>query len=211
MNPNFKQFIENIAGQKAPGPSTLFTVAHVFFALELMVEKPIGRGNLAKRLEIGEGTARTIVNRLRNFDLIVTSKAGCSLTRKGRAVWREFEELFPKRAGIAQTELTNSEFNYAFLVKNCGQNVKSGIEQRDAAIVAGAKGAVIIVSKQGHLVIESVSNRLEQRFPAAANQIIGTFHPVDNDVVVLVGAASLWKAKLGAFAASWALVDRLGC
>jgi len=208
MKPSFKQLIADIVSPKAPGPSTKFTTAHIFFALEMMAEKSIGRNSLAKKLEIGEGTVRTIVNRLKSCDLIGTTREGCSLTSKGQAVWKKFDELFPKRAVIGKTELTDSEFNYAFLVKNRGHNVRSGIEQRDAAIVAGAKGAVIIVSRQGHLEIESVSNRLEQKFPAAADKILKTFCPENNDVVVLVGAVSPGKAKESAFAASWTLISR---
>src|SRR3972149_11425704 len=161
MKSAFKQFIEDVASQKAPGPSTTFTVPHIFFALELMAEKPIGRNKLARKLQVGEGTVRTIINRLKNSGLIVTSKEGCNLTSKGFAVWKRFEKLFPKRVEIGETELTTAEHNYAFLVKNSGHKVKSVIEQRDAAIVAGAKRAVIMVSKGGHLTIESVSNNLE--------------------------------------------------
>jgi predicted transcriptional regulator len=207
MKSAFKQFIEDIANQKAPGPSTTFTVSHIFFALGLMAEKPIGRTKLARKLEVGEGTIRTIINRLRLSRLIKTSKEGCSLTSKGLTVWRHFEMLFPKRVEIGETELTNAKHNYAFLVKNTGHKVKSGIEQRDAAIVAGARQAAIMVSKQGHLAIESVSNRLELQFPEAADQILTAVSPANNDVVVLVGADSLGKAKHGAFAASWTLID----
>ena len=207
MNSAFKQFIEDIASQKAPGPSTTFTVSHIFYALDSMAKKPIGRNKLARNLEVGEGTVRTIINRLKNSGLIETSKEGCNLTNKGLAVWKRFEELFPKRVELGETELTNAKYNYAFLVKNSGHKVRSGIEQRDAAIVAGAKQAAIMVSKQGHLTIESVSNRLEQQFPTASDQILNAIHPGDNDVVVLVGANTMGKAKLGAFAASWTLVD----
>jgi predicted transcriptional regulator len=205
MNQTFKQFIENIACQKAPGPSTMFTAAHVFFALELMSEKPIGRNKLAKNLEVGEGTVRTIINRLRKAELIVTSKEGCHLTSQGFAIWKKFKELFPKSAEIGETELTNAEFNYAILVKEGGNKVKSGIEQRDAAIVAGANRAVIMVSRGGHLIIESVSNNLEQQFPSVMEKILNTLQPEENSVIVLVGARTLWKAKQGAFAASWTL------
>ena len=207
MNSAFKQFIEDIASQKAPGPSTTFTVSHIFYALDSMAKKPIGRNKLARNLEVGEGTVRTIINRLKNSGLIETSKEGCNLTNKGLAVWKRFEELFPKRVEFGEIELTNAKYNYAFLVKNGGQKVRSGIEQRDAAIVAGAKQAAIMVSKQGHLTIESVSNRLEQQFPTASDQILNAIHPGDNDVVVLVGANTMGKAKLGAFAASWTLID----
>jgi predicted transcriptional regulator len=207
MKSPFKRFIEDIVSQKAPGPSATFTASHIFYALELMSERPIGRNKLARKLVVGEGAVRTIISRLRDHCLIETSREGCNLTNKGHTVWKKFEELFPKRVEVGKTELTKAGHNYAFLVKNGGHNVKSGIEQRDAAIVAGATGAVIIVSKQGHLTIESVSNSLEQQFPAAADQILKTFHPQDNDAIVLVSAAVPWKAKHGAFAASWALID----
>jgi predicted transcriptional regulator len=206
MNSAFKQFIEDIASQKAPGPSTTFTVSHIFYALDSMAKKPIGRNKLARNLEVGEGTVRTIINRLKNSGLIETSKEGCNLTNKGLAVWKQFEELFPKRVELGEIELTNAKYNYAFLVKNSGHKVRSGIEQRDAAIVAGAKQAAIMVSKQGHLTIESVSNRLEQQFPTASDRILNAIHPADNDVVVLVGADAMVKAKHGAFAASWTLI-----
>lgn len=207
MTSDFKKTMEDMANPIAPGPSMKFTVSHIFFTLELIAEKSIGRNTLARKLQVGEGTIRTIVCRLKKYGLIETSKKGCTLTNKGQNVWKQFEGFFPIRAEIGKTELTSTENNYAFLVKNRGNNVRSGIEQRDAAIVAGAKTAVIIVSKQGHLTIESVSDRVEKRFPEAADQILKTFYPEDNDTIVLVGATSLWKAKHGAFAASWTLID----
>jgi len=207
MTPTFKQYIENLANQKAPGPSTTFTVSHIFFALELMAEKPIGRNKLAKKLDVGEGAIRTIINRLKEAGLIETSKEGCNLTSKGFNVWKQFVEHFPKRVEIGKNELTKADYNYAFLVKNSGHKIKSGIEQRDAAIVAGATRAVVIVSKQGHLTIESVSNNLEQEFPEAARQLLKGMKPENNDVIIIVGAAAPQKAKHGAFAASWALLD----
>jgi predicted transcriptional regulator len=203
----FKQFIEGIAGEKAPGPSATFSVSHIFYALEFMAERPIGRNKLAEKLNVGDGAVRTIINRLKDAGLIVTSKAGCSLTDKGVSVWKKFERIFPRRAEIGKTELTTAEHNYAFLVKNSGHKVKSGIEQRDAAIVAGAKRAVVIVSKGGHLVIESVSNSVEKEFPKAANQILKDVQPKDNDVIIIAGADVPQKAKRAAFAASWALLD----
>jgi predicted transcriptional regulator len=203
----FKQFIEGVAGEKAPGPSTTFSVAHIFHAMELVAEKPIGRNKLAEKLDVGEGAIRTIIGHLKDAGLVETSKAGCMLTAKGLSVWRKFEKFFPKRGEIAKTELTTSDYNYAFLVKNSGHKVKSGIEQRDTAIAAGAKRAVIIVSKGGHLVIESVSNHVEKEFPKATSQILTIIQPEDNDVIVIAGADVLQKAEHAAFAASWALLD----
>jgi predicted transcriptional regulator len=202
-----RAFVESLAHQKAPGPSTTFCVFHIFNALELMSEKPIGRNKLAEKMGVGEGAIRTIIKRLKDAGLIVASKTGCSLTPKGLSLWKEFEEIFPKRVEIEKNELTSSEYNYAFLIKNSGQKVKSGIEQRDAAIVAGARNVIAIVDKRGNLAIDAVSVNIEKNFPNVTNQIFKKIKPKDNDVIIIAGADSPLKAKHGAFHASWTLLD----
>ena len=88
MAPSLKRFMQQISGKKAPGPSTTFTIFHIFYALELMAQKPLGRNKLAELLNVGDGAVRTIISRLRDADLIETSKAGCYLTQKGMDIWR---------------------------------------------------------------------------------------------------------------------------
>ncbi len=207
MPSTFKKFIESLAHGKAPGPSTTFSMFHIFLALELMAEKPIGRNKLADKLNVGDGAIRTIISRLKDAGLILPSKEGCHLTEKGSKVWKQFKEFFPERAEIGKTELTTAEYNYGFLVKNSGHKVKSGIEQRDAAIMGGARRAIAIVSKGGRLIIESISDDLEKEYLKAANQILKGFKPEDNDVIIIAGADTPLKAKRGAFAASWILID----
>ena len=206
MAASLKKFMQQIAGKKAPGPSTTFTIFHVFYALELMSQKPLGRNKLAEKLNVGDGAVRTIISRLREAGLIETSKEGCSLTKKGLEIWRQFEEIFPVRVEIPRSELSESEFNFAFLVKNSGQKVKSGIDQRDAAIIAGARKALVVVFRNGHLCIESVSDCIENQYPKAASLILKELMPQNDDVIIIAGADSVLKAKRGAFAASWSLI-----
>jgi predicted transcriptional regulator len=207
MVASLKKFIQEIAGKKAPGPSTTFTVFHIFYALELMSKNSMGRSKLAKRLNVGDGAVRTIIGRLRNAGLIETSQEGCSLTKKGLEIWGQFEQVFPRRIEMSKNELNESEFNFAFLVKNSGQKVRSGIDQRDAAIIAGARKALVIVFKDGHLRIESVSDCIEKEYPKSANQILNELTPEDNDVIIVAGSDTVLKAKRGAFAASWSLIS----
>lgn len=207
MPSTFKKFIENLARGKAPGPSTSFSMFHFFLALELMAKKPIGRNKLAKELFVGDGAIRTIIRRLKEAELITITKEGCKLTDEGLSVWKTFEAIFPKRLSFGETELTKAGPNFAFLIKDSGHKIKSGIEQRDAAIMGGAKRAVVIVSRENRLVIESISDDVAKEFPKAANQIIESFKPEDNDVIIIASADNVLKAKRGAFAASWILVD----
>jgi DNA-binding MarR family transcriptional regulator len=205
-NAAFKKFIENFVSEKAPGPSTTFSMFHIFYALELMSNKPIGRSKLAEKLEVGEGAIRTIINRLKEAGLITITRDGCSLTEKGQETWQQFKQLFPTMTEVEETQLTHSKYNYAFLIKNSGHKIKSGIEQRDAAIMGGAKRAIAVVSKNGHLVIDSVSGSIEKEYPEATKKILKDLKPEDNDVIIIAGADDdPVKAKRGAFAAAWVL------
>lgn len=167
----------------------------------------MGRNKLAEKLNVGDGAVRTIISRLREAALIETSKEGCTLTQKGLDIWRQFQEIFPKRVEIPRSELAQSEFNFAFLVKKSAQKVESGIDQRDAAIIAGARKALVIVLKNGHLCIESVSDCIEKQYPKAANLLLKELMPQEDDVIIISGAESYLKAKRGAFAASWSLIS----
>lgn len=207
MVSSLKKFMQQIAGKKAPGPSTTFTIFHIFYALELLSEKSMGRNKLAEKLNVGDGAVRTIISRLREAALIETSKEGCNLTKKGLDIWEQFQGIFPKRVEIPRSELAQSEFNFAFLVKKSGQKIDSGIDQRDAAIIAGARKALIIVFKNGHLCIESVSDCIDKQYPKAARQILEELMPEEDDVIIISGADSYLKAKRGAFAASWSLIS----
>jgi DNA-binding MarR family transcriptional regulator len=204
---DFKKFIEGLASEKAPGPATSFSMFHILYALELMAQKPIGRNKLAEKLGVGDGAIRTIVHHLQEAGLIETAKAGMSLTPKGAKTWRQYEMLFPKRVEVEKNQLTHSAYNFAILAKGSGGKVRSGIEQRDAAIMGGAKRAIAIVCRGGHLVIDSISVNIEKEYPDAAKAILRDLTPEENDVIIIAGSDDYpMKARRGAFAAAWVLL-----
>lgn len=210
MSHTFKRFLEEIIGEKAPGPSPTFSVFHMMRAIELIAKKPIGRNKLADELSVGGGVVRTMIYRLKDAGLVTTSKLGCVLTRKGLELWNEYKTIFRRRVGIGKSELTLADYNFAILVKNCGHKVGSGIEQRDAAIMLGAKGATTIMVKRGRLIIPSVSDDVTKDFPEAANHIIKILKPEENDVIVIGSADCSVKAGYGALAAAWTFANNCG-
>jgi predicted transcriptional regulator len=207
MPVNIKRFLEEITRVKSPGPSPTFSVFQMLRAIELIGEKEKGRGKLAELLNVGEGAVRTIIGRLKSADLIETSKSGCSLTDKGLRLLNEYKQVFREKGELGKFELTASDYSFAILAKNRGDMVKSGMEQRDAAVKMGADAAVIIVSRRKRLVIPSVSDDLEKDFPKAARRILKLMRPEENDVVVVAGADSLDVAEYGALAAAWTLLN----
>ena len=59
----------------------------------------------------------------------------------------------PNETDIQKSSITLGKFNYAVLVKNMADATKSGIEQREIAIKAGAVGATTLIFKNGIFLI----------------------------------------------------------
>lgn len=203
-----KKFLEGLLREKAPGPHISLSVFHLIKALELISkEGPIGRGKLSKELGTGEGATRTLIDRLKDAKLIIVSKPGCSVTKKGEKIWNENQSVFPQKVKLDKNELTLFACNIAVLVKGRGNAVKSGMEQRDAAIMVGAKGATTLVFKNKKLFLPAMSENVAQDFPVAFNQIVERLKLDENDVVVIGSAETFETAEYGALAAAWTLIE----
>lgn len=64
---------------------------------------------------------------------------------------------------VYKSSITLGKFNYAVLIKNMADAIKSGIEQRDIAIKAGAVGATTLIFKNGiFLIPETNFNALSE-------------------------------------------------
>jgi len=206
-----KKILERLVEERAPGPYPSFSVFHIIRALELIAKKgPIGRGRLSEELKTGEGATRTIIDRLKGARLIVISKPGCSLTKEGERVWNEFQSIFPRKIRLEKNELTFAARNVAMLVKGCGDRVGVGVEQRDAAIITGARGATTLVFKNQKLMVPTISENVARDFPVAFSQISGLMELEENDVIVIGSADSWEKAEFGALAAAWTLIENNG-
>lgn len=198
--------MEGLTREKAAGPPPTFSVFDLFSAIETVGTRPIGRNKLAEELDVGDGVVRTILRRLTDAELIETSKAGCSLTDKGMGLWKECSRVL-RKARITKNELSPTEHSFGVLIKNGGSKVKSGIEQRDAAILIGTKSVTTIVFRNRRLIIPSVSENIAEDFPNAAGQIVRLFGPEENDAIVISSAENSKKAEYGALAAAWTLLD----
>ena len=207
MSAVIKEYLMDLSAPKAPGPQPSFTVFDLVTAIELIAkEGPIGRGRLAEELDLGGGAIRTLIKRLMESGLIDTSKLGCSLTEKGNKIWNEICETIPQKVRLTENDLTFAVYNVAVLVKGGADRVRDGLEQRDATVAAGAKGATTLVYKDKKLAVPQVSQDLAMDFPEAFKQITEKMRIEENDVIVIGSADAPKRAEYGALAAAWTLV-----
>jgi DNA-binding PadR family transcriptional regulator len=172
---------------------------HIRRVLDLIRRhEKIGRKILVEEIGIGEGSMRTILNRLKRRGLIASSRGGHALTPKG-------ERFLGKPLQFVQIDagpLTVGEVDVATVVRGAAMKIKRGIEQRDEAIKIGADGATVLVYKKGKLRFPDGFMNVDKGLAALLTEI---FEPREGDVIIVGTAKDLVKAEEGARAAAQSL------
>jgi len=197
-------------GEQRVGPLPSFSLLHAIKALDLLARAgPLGRAALARRLGIGEGAVRTLLNRLIKHGLVRTTRQGCELAERGRELWGELSSHMAKMAELGGPALPPPyTHGFAILVKRAAGKVRLGIEQRDEAIRAGARGAITLVLEGGRLRMPGVSEDVSADYPGLYRAVAESLRPDEGDVVIIAYAEDLLAAEYGALAAALSLLEQ---
>jgi hypothetical protein len=178
--------LSKVASRYAPSRPISFDVVHIFKTLQ-MIESGghASRASLGENLALGQGVIRTLIRHMKAAGLIATTNGGTKMTRKGVAV---HEELV--RAIAAETPLSNSrvavgKFNYAVLLKSLAYGIKSGIEQRDAAIKMGGTGATTLVFRDSQFVMPNSNKDSLRDEDKVRRTLLEKLRPEDGDVIII--------------------------
>ena len=200
--------IEKLERSAAAGPQPAFSKYNILKTLEVMYSSgPLGRKKLSSTLHLGEGSTRTIMDHLQMASMIKKTRHGCELTSKGRLIAQKLARKIAKQTQLSENVLVAGRFAYGILVKDSASKIRNGIEQRDAAIKAGAKSATTIICKEGRLVMPPETELPPKEWDESLRMIQSKFEPQENDVIILSGADDLILAELGARAGSWTLLQ----
>ena len=195
--------LKQVTDVEVVGRTPAFLEAHVLKALELIGAGSIGRGQLAKELRLGEGTIRTLVGRLKGLGLLSTSRGGMTLTESGREILSGFHELLMS-TDVPETTMTVDSRNHAVLVYGAAKVVRKGIEQRDVALMAGAKGATTLVREAGRLLMPGMEDPTD---PTVIEYIEEAMNPANGDVVIIGSSDDAFLAEIGAKSAALKLLQ----
>lgn len=109
----------------------------------LNIDKNISRAELVDRLQLGEGTIRTILDILKNNNLINSTQKGHSLSEEGSKVLNSVKKDVELLEKIEYGEYKNLE-SQGIIIKNA-QRLEKTTLLRDKAIKNGADSALILV------------------------------------------------------------------
>lgn len=165
-----------------------YSSVHIVKILFLLSEKPMGRFQLMKEMEMGEATIKTLVKRLKMNKLIKPSTKGHVLTEKGNELLKKILMKISKPIEIDTSECTIGKYNTAILVKDSSKKVKFGIEQRDEAIKIGADGATTLVCNNNRLIFPGCNRKITELEKTLRNHF-----KVENGDVIIIGSGSTKK------------------
>lgn len=185
--------LTKIASRYAPSRILSFELVHIFKVFQLLDKRGhISRTLLCQELGLGEGSVRTLVKHLKMQSLVKSTNGGPRATEKGKALSSELLQSIPSEVIMPKCSIALGKFNYAVLLRNYDFAIRSGIEQRDAAIKIGALGATTLLYREHKFVMPAAynnnnnsNNDFLQIEPHIVNLLIDKLKPEDNDVIII--------------------------
>lgn len=184
------------------GPMFRFTDANVYWALYVLSDgKRMGRKKLADEIGVGEGSARRILETLRQWEMVTIKQTGITITRSGLGF---LEEIPLKVVNIDLGDAVVGSFSQAVLVYGVAQKIQNGMQQRDAGIRVGATGCTTLVIRDGSLMMPPDWNMDKER-PAIAKRIREITNITENDAIIVGSAFDQHTATVAALTAAFEL------
>ncbi len=193
------EVIERVVVKIAPGRAPSFNEAQVVKALEAIgAYGTVGRIRLSKELGLGEGVTRTLLKHLRKEGLIEGSRRGITFSEYGKKLFSNLTSRISEGIDVPNSALTVGPFNIAVLVRNAAHVVRTGIEQRDTAIRAGAGGATTLIFSRNKLIMPSSEEDVFKVVSSIHDMLLSKLSPRENDVVIIGSGESKRSAEIGA-------------
>ena len=205
----FVNVVRTVATRYAPSRLLSFGEVHIFKTFQLLKEnRRISRVLLMEELALGEGAIKTLVKHMKMEGLITTSNGGTRLTPKGKAICKGLTTAIPTETPIPRCSIALGKFNHAVLLKDLSYVVKSGIEQRDAAIRMDATGATTFLYKDKKMVMPTnVNHESMRKEPEIRKLLVEKLRPEHDDVIII--GSSDTSQKIAELAAKHAALSTL--
>ncbi|MFQ5782938.1 MAG: DUF4443 domain-containing protein [Nitrosopumilus sp.] len=200
---NVVKQLAKIADRYAPSRMLSYDLAHVFRALQLIDENGrVSRNVLMGELNLGEGSIKTLVKHLKMQNFVETSNAGMWFTNKGKTIYEKLKFSMPEEISLGKCSLGLGEHNHVILLKELGDEIGTGIEQRDAAIKIGGMGATTLIYQEKKFLMPDRNQDSMRKDPNLKKQLLEKLAPQENDVIIIASSNNKKNANLAAKSAA---------
>ena len=190
------QTLQSIVSRKGSSKILTFSVPHVFKALQLLhKDRFVSRSTFCKQLHIGEGAVKTLILHLKSKKIVESTRSGTYLTEKGKKFSKTIIDVIPNETTVKKSKIFGGKYNHAVLIKNHAHVIKTGLEQRDFAILYGASIALTLIYQNGKFSFpgEAKDALLENK---QTQDILMKMNPEENDVIIITSADDSFVAEV---------------
>ncbi|MFQ5496557.1 MAG: DUF4443 domain-containing protein [Nitrosopumilus sp.] len=176
-----------------------FSIPHVLKALQILSrEQFVSRATFGKEIHLGEGAVKTLIAHLKEAKIIGSKKSGSFLTEKGQKIIKQIEETMPNECSVKKCKLIPAKYNHAVILKNYAFAIKSGLEQRDYAILYGSTGCITILFKETKFVFPGEDKDCFDSDKKTRKNILENLEPKENDVIIISSSDDQFVAEISA-------------
>lgn len=191
--------LQKIIARKGPSKTLTFSIPHILKAIQLLSkEKFVSRSNFCSELYLGEGAVKTLIRRLKEENLADTTKAGTYLTPDGKKIAVFFEKTIPYEYHIQSSKTVTKKHNHAILLRGYANSIKTGIEQRDYAILYGSEGCLTLLYKNENFIFPSDDKEALYDDVKTKRLIEKNLHPKEGDVIIISSSNDSFVAEISA-------------
>ena len=185
--------------RKGSGKLLTFSIPHVLKALQMLSrDQFVSRATFGKEIHLGQGAVKTLIAHLKAAKMIDSGKSGSFLTEKGKRIIEQFEKTIPKECSMKKCKLIPAKYNHAIILKNYAFAIKSGLEQRDYAILYGSTGCTTILFKETKFVFPGEDKDCFGTDKKTRKTFLENLEPNEDDVIIVSSSDDPFVAEISA-------------
>ncbi len=187
-----------MVSRRGSGMRLSFGIPHVLKALGMLKkDRYVSRATFSRELHLGEGSVKTLIAHLKEFGMADSIKSGTHLTGAGEKLASELFGVINSECTLPESPLLDSPSNHAVLLRNHSGGIRAGVEQRDYAIVYGAKSAVTLLYKNDDFVFPAGEKIALGAGEKTRDVLIG-MSPQEDDVIIIASSDDEFVSEISA-------------
>ena len=164
----------------------------------LYLDKFVSRSKLCKELHLGEGAIKTLILHLKDAKMVDTTKSGTYLTSKGSKFSENLNKVITKECKLNKSKIAQGKYTHAIILKNYAYAIKTGIEQRDFAILYGSSGCITLLYKNNQFIFPGEVRDCLEDDPVTRKKLYDDLGPEEGDVIIISSSDDSFVAEVSA-------------
>jgi hypothetical protein len=162
------------------------------------MDRFVSRATFQKEIHLGEGAVKTLISHLKEAKMIESTKSGSFLTEKGQKISKQIQKVIPNECQVKKCNLIPGKNNHAIILKDYAFAIKSGLEQRDYAILYGSSGCITVLFQENKFVFPREDKDCFLNDEKTKNCLLESLKPENGDVIIVSSSNDPFVAEISA-------------